>query len=149
MQRSGYKCLKCDDSGIRLSILARNRYAQATLCDCVKIPCPTCKGSGFLLENDEQQREIAITCPDCEERERRIRLYNSARVPKRFVNSRLQQEHRDDSNTEIFDLLELIVRNLPDFLHGLDLQRPDDELFKGMVLMGPPGTGKTLSLIHI
>ena len=143
MQRSGYKCLKCDDSGIRLSILARNRYAQATLCDCVKIPCPTCKGSGFLLENDEQQREIAITCPDCEERERRIRLYNSARVPKRFVNSRLQQEHRDDSNTEIFDLLELIVRNLPDFLHGLDLQRPDDELFKGMVLMGPPGTGKT------
>ena len=148
MQRSGYKCLKCDDSGIRLSILARNRYAQATLCDCVKIPCPTCKGSGFLLENDEQQREIAITCPDCEERERRIRLYNSARVPKRFVNSRLQQEHRDDSNTEIFDLLELIVRNLPDFLHGLDLQRPDDELFKGMVLMGPPGTG-TVSYTHL
>ena len=95
------------------------------------------------MENDELQREIAITCPECEERERRIQLYNSARVPKRFVNSRLQESHRDENNENVFELLKLILRNLPDFLHGLDLQRPGDELFKGMVLMGPPGTGKT------
>ena len=143
MKISEINCLKCEDSGVRLSIVSRKRYAQADLCDCVKIPCTTCKGSGFLLENDELQREIAITCPDCEERQRRIQLYNSARIPKRFVNSRLQKNHCDENNENVFELLRLILRNLPDFLHGLDLQRPGDEFFKGMVLMGTPGTGKT------
>ena len=143
MKKTACDCLKCEDSGVKLSIVSRRRYIQAGLCDCVTVPCPTCKGSGFLLEGDEMQRDMAIQCPNCEERERRIQLYNGARIPKRFVNSRLQHEHRDPDNEHVFDLLTVILQNLPHFLHGDDLPRPGDELFKGMVLMGSPGSGKT------
>ena len=136
-------CLRCSDTRVFISVRPRERYAHARLCDCVSSPCKTCKGTGFLVEQDSFQRDVAITCPDCEQIKKRVQLYNSARIPRRYLNSRLNSQDRDSGNEMVFDLLESIFRLLPQRLSNKNNLQNDTEDLKGMVLMGPPGTGKT------
>ena len=136
-------CLRCNETRIFISVRPRERYAHARLCDCVSSPCKTCKGTGFLVEQDNFQRDVAIVCPDCEQIKQSVQLYNNARIPRRYLNSRLNPNDRDPENEMVFDLLGSIFRLLPQRLSNPNLLQTDSEDLKGMVLMGPPGTGKT------
>ena len=143
MAKSATDCLRCSNTRIFISVRPRDRYAHARLCDCVTIPCKTCKSTGFIVEQDNFQRDVAIVCPDCEQIKQRVQLYNNARIPRRYLNSRLNDQDRDAENEMVFDLLGSIFRLLPQRLSNRNLLQTDSEDLKGMVLMGPPGTGKT------
>ena len=143
MVKTDSACLRCNDTKIYISVRPRERYAHARLCDCISSPCKTCKGTGFIVEQDSFQRDLAIICPDCEQIKQRVQLYNNARIPRRYLNSRLNSEDRDSENEIVFDLLGSIFRLLPQRLSNQNSLQTDSEDLKGMVLMGPPGTGKT------
>jgi DNA replication protein DnaC len=95
------------------------------------------------MEQDSFQRDVALVCPDCEQVKQRVDLYNNARIPRRYCNSRLSTEDQDAENEIVFDLLLSIFRLLPQRLSNQNILQTNDEDLKGMVLMGAPGTGKT------
>ena len=95
------------------------------------------------MEQDSFQRDVALACPDCEQVKQRVGLYNNARIPRRYWNSRLNNKDQDGENEIVFDLLLSILRLLPQRLSNQNILRNEDEDLKGMVIMGPPGTGKT------
>ena len=135
--------MRCNDTRVNISVRPRKRYAHARLCECVSSPCKTCKGTGYIMEQDSFQRDVALVCPDCEQVKQRIELYNNARNPRRYWNSRLNTEDQDDENEIVFDLLLSIFRLLPQRLSNQNILQTEDEDLKGMVIMGSPGTGKT------
>ena len=136
-------CMRCNDTRVNISVRPRKRYAHARLCECVSSPCKTCKGTGYIMEQDSFQRDVALVCPDCEQFKQRVDLYNNARIPRRYWNSRLDTEDQDDENEIVFDLLLSIFRLLPQRLSNQNILQTEDEDLKGMVIMGSPGTGKT------
>ena len=136
-------CMRCNDTRVNISVRPRKRYAHARLCECVSSPCKTCKGTGYIMEQDSFQRDVALVCPDCEQVKQRVELYNYTRIPRRYWNSRLNKEDQDDVNEIVFDLLLSILRLLPQRLSNQNILRTEDEDLKGMVIMGSPGTGKT------
>ena len=95
------------------------------------------------MEQDSFQRDVALVCPDCEQVKQRVDLYNNARIPRRYWNSRLDAEDQDNENEIVFDLLLSIFRLLPQRLSNQNILQTEDEDLKGMVIMGSPGTGKT------
>ena len=136
-------CMRCNDTRVNISVRPRKRYAHARLCECVSSPCKTCKGTGYIMEQDSFQRDVALVCPDCEQFKQRVDLYNNARIPRRYWNSRLDTEDQDDENEIVFDVLLSIFRLLPQRLSNQNILQTEDEDLKGMVIMGSPGTGKT------
>jgi len=143
MAKNSPDCIRCNDTKVYITVRPRQRYAHASLCDCVSSPCKTCKSTGYIVEQDSFQRDLAIVCPDCEQIKQRVQLYNNSRIPRRYKNSHLKEKDRDTENEIVFDLLESIFRLLPQRLNNQDIIENDAEDLKGMVLMGPPGTGKT------
>ena len=135
--------MRCNDTRVNISVRPRKRYAHARLCECVSSPCKTCKGTGYIMEQDSFQRDVALVCPDCEQVKQRVDLYNNARIPRRYWNSRLDAEDQDNENEIVFDLLLSIFRLLPQRLSNQNILQTEDEDLKGMVIMGSPGTGKT------
>ena len=143
MTKSESECHLCNNTRVVINVRSRQRYAHASFCNCVTSPCKTCKSTGYIVEKDSLNRDVAIACPDCEQIKQRVQLYNNARIPRRYKNSHLKLQDRDKENETVFDLLESIFRLLPQRLSNQNLIQNDTEDLKGMVLMGPPGTGKT------
>ena len=79
------------------------------------------------MEQDSFQRDVALVCPDCEQVKQRIDLYNNARIPSRYSNSRLNTEDQDDENEIVFDLLLRIFRLLPQRLSNQNILQTEDE----------------------
>jgi DNA replication protein DnaC len=119
-------CARCDGGGVVFR--PAGSTAEAAVCECSR-HCRTCNDARYLFERDAAGREIARMC-DCERRRVRVRLYNEARVPAKYVTAALSQRFRDRNNAHEFDTLRLFQR---DYQRGC----------KGLLLMGPPGTGKT------
>jgi DNA replication protein DnaC len=136
-------CERCHGTHVLIEAFSGERYAQARLCECFPTPCRTCGGTDFVLRQDKYRRDVAVSCPDCVGRKQRASLYNRARVPKRYLQSRLQESDLDSHNGPIFGLLDTTHRNLPAYLRGRREQNQEASELRGMVLMGPPGTGKT------
>jgi len=143
MGKTEPECHLCNNTRVYINVRSRQRYAHASVCNCIASPCKTCKGTEYIVEKDSSQRDVAIACPDCEQIKQKIQLYNNARIPRRYKNSHLMKQDRDKENEMVFDLLESILRLLPQRLTNQNLFQNDTEDLKGMVLMGPPGTGKT------
>ena len=143
MAENDKDCFRCNNTRILVNVKSRQRYATASLCDCVSRQCKTCKNTGYIVEQDNLLRDVAIVCPDCKQIKQRVQLYNNSRIPRRYKNSQLNEKDRDSGNEIVFNLLTSIFRSLPQKLlhHNSDNEDLDD--LKGMVLMGPPGTGKT------
>ena len=136
-------CERCHGTHVLIEATPGQRYARGRLCECFPTPCHACSGTGFILRRDRFHREMAASCPECVGRLQRVELYNEARVPRRYLHSRLQATDQDKHNAQIFSLLDAIHRNLPDYLRTHQEQGSTTDDLKGMVLMGPPGTGKT------
>ncbi len=138
-------CARCGGTYVLTDHSVHEEYAQARFCGCFPDPCPSCKGTGFAITTDAQGRDIAARCPDCEKVRNRIKLFNLARIPKKYSHSKLSREDRDEENKAIYNLLKVILKNYKDLQNPpkpeeADSRRPEAH---GLVLMGPPGTGKT------
>ena len=104
MSKSKSECHICDNTRIFISVQSRQRYAKASLCSCLEDPCSTCKSTGYIVEKDSLQRDVAIVCPDCEQIKHKVQLYNNARIPQRYKNSNLKEKDRDKENEIVFVL---------------------------------------------
>lgn len=120
------RCAKCQGTGILIE--PDGSTATASLCACAR-QCEVCRGARYLFTRDAAGRELARMC-ECEVRRHRARLYNEARVPAKFYDSRLVEPQRDRENFNAFNTFALLARHY---------SRQD----RGIVLMGPPGVGKT------
>lgn len=119
-------CAVCNGAGVVLSPVGA--YAQATVCEC-QLHCEVCQDSRVILQRDQLGREYARPC-ECATLRQRVKLYNQAQVPAKFINARLSDDQRDKDNQQVFNALRLWTQKY--VRHQ-----------KGLVLMGPPGVGKT------
>ena len=119
-------CQRCEGTGVVFR--PAGSTVEAVVCECSR-HCSTCGDARYLFERDRVGREIARMC-DCERRRVRVRLYNEARVPSRYLNATLADRYKDRYNSAAFDSLRVLAR-----------QHQSSD--KGLLLMGPPGTGKT------
>ena len=129
-------CPDCHGYKVRLTTSSQSEFVVAKPCSCVPKVCPTCKGDRFIIERDRFHRDIAKPCPDCVEWTHNLKLYNEAKVPKRYYKSQLLSKDRDQDNENIFTTLSTI----PKIVKSGTRNEAD---MKGFVLMGLPGTGKT------
>ncbi len=118
-------CNKCGGTGIRIEPAAR---AEAVECECAR-RCPICHGARFNFEKDAARRDVATIC-ECERRRIRIRMFNEAGVPGKFVDARLDNRFRDKHSNVAFGVFRMLAQ---DYERGK----------KGILLMGPSGVGKT------
>ena len=143
LPRQAEACARCNETHILIESIGKYRYVQASICQCFSLPCTTCQGTGFVLGLDPFQREIAINCPNCTGLQQRINLFNQARIPTRYLFSRLASKDRDNCNVQAFDMLAIVLKTLGKALEAKREHRSMDNDLRGIVLMGSPGTGKT------
>ncbi|MGK5090711.1 ATP-binding protein [Deltaproteobacteria bacterium TL4] len=139
---SSSACLRCNETHILIEAPSNSWYSEASICECFVMPCISCHGARFVLERDALNREVAIPCPRCETLKRHILLYNAARIPKRYVESRLAPGDMDADNRNVYLLMKAILRDLSP-ARETTTDHEDLEELKGMMLMGGAGTGKT------
>ncbi|MBM4352755.1 MAG: ATP-binding protein [Deltaproteobacteria bacterium] len=120
-------CARCEGSGYLLG--TDGEHASARRCACMT-PCSRCGGSHLLVTRDEKGNNLAVRCA-CDQLDRRIQLFNDARVPARFSGSFIEdlvETHRTQKEVKYA------------LLKHRDAYQPGDS---GFLLWGEPGVGKT------
>jgi DNA replication protein DnaC len=126
-------CVHCGGSGIIVS--AGRDTARADRCACQGV-CAVCGGSGFQVE-ERDGRRFRGACPACRNLDRRVRLFNTARIPRRFAGKSLEGF---DAKTGEQRTVKMISREVAETLcRGAE----------GLLLAGPPGVGKTHLLVAL
>ena len=97
-------CERCHGTRVLIETDPGQRYARGRLCECFPTPCHACGGTGFILRRDRFHREMAASCPECVGRLQRVELYNEARVPRRYLHSRLQVTDQDKHNLSLIHI---------------------------------------------
>lgn len=78
-----HDCETCND--VRLVIKARGDCAVAERCDCR--PVGKCCTDGYNSEQDRFGYWVSRPCTKCAEPERRKKLFNASRIPRRFYRA--------------------------------------------------------------
>ncbi len=94
--------------------------------------CPTCRGSGFVVQTDERGVASATPCA-CADRDRDQRRLRAARIPRRYDHCTLA-EFDDLNNPHLKLAREFAVDWVERWHPGVEL---------GLLFHGSPGTGKT------
>lgn len=132
------QCKTCGDA--RYVVGFRRDYAVAKRCPSCMSVCPSCQGEGFLFQSRKRGYQSVSPCPDCTNLDRRIALFNDARLPARYHNKDIERfEDRRDGKGQ---------GNLPEI--KLRLYRYAEEFVEGnpgLLMSGRVGTGKTHLLV--
>lgn len=124
-------------------------FARARLVEEGFKQCGVCHGHGFTYQMDALNREYMVRCKAFDQYERKVKVYNNARIPNRYHNAMLSEAEKTPENRHIFQLLRALLGNLRDNRATLQPNSQQgsgptkQKLLKGMVLMGKTGTGKT------
>jgi DNA replication protein DnaC len=115
----------------RYTITAGQEFAVAARCQACFRVCPTCGGAGVLFKEDWTGALTSKIC-SCRTLDERLRLFNDATVPRRYINADLNSFDVRGNES---------LRNV--HLALLKLERDFEPGQKGIGLSGPVGSGKT------
>ena len=122
-------CKVCQNK--QYTISAGQEFAVAARCHACFQVCPTCSGAGVLFKEDWTGAVTSKIC-SCRTVDERLRLFNDATVPRRYINADLNSfDWRD--NKSLRDVQLALLKLERDFEPGQ----------KGIGLSGPVGSGKT------
>lgn len=127
-----HDCETCND--LRLVIKARGDYAVAERCGCR--PLGECCTDGYIGEQDRFGYWVSRPCTTCAEPERRKKLFNASRIPRRF--------HRASFRT-----WEPAPANRHARARAYKFAQEFAEGDPGLLFYGDPGRGKTHLLVGI
>ena len=124
------RCSVCDNTN--MEVVPMGQYAQAGLCPKCSKKCHFCDGVGFVMSRDDLGRETATRC-ECKIIERKIDLFNRAKIPSQFY----------DATYDNFD-----IKSDPTLKAALAqskflLKNYHKGLWQGLLFMGGVGVGKT------
>lgn len=125
-------CLICN--GLGYIIKEGTQFAEAIKCSCLSqcLKCNNSKYQKIVINNYVFYKKC-----DCANLDNRIKLFNNARIPKKFYNKTLENYEHKGGN-QGFIRMELLT-----FRKKFPLEK------KGLLLFGLPGVGKTHLLVSI
>ncbi|NOZ02268.1 MAG: ATP-binding protein [Deltaproteobacteria bacterium] len=109
-------------------------FAKASVCEC-RMPCPDCGGTGYVIEDGEDDGPPTMTRCSCHELNRRISIFNNAGIPASMHDKTLENFHVGRGSTGNLGEVRLHLKR-----YRQSFSPPS---IKGLLLSGPPGTGKT------
>ncbi len=120
-------CARC--RGVQVLFDAQGDLARAAVCECVS-RCALCDGTGRVIQ-EQAGALFASTCA-CRGLQRRVGLFNRARIPRHFATRGLEtfQPYDDAPLKAALTRVQAFAEGYPKF-------------GKGLLLWGPTGTGKT------
>ena len=122
-------CTTCNNRRYRTR--AGNEQAVAARCPACSAVCADCDGRGYTFVTDWTGALVASPC-GCAELDRRIALFNAARLPRRYAEADLEAGTRDVNDS-------VRVARLACYKLTVGF-KPGDP---GIGLTGPVGCGKT------
>ncbi len=127
------ECPEC--GGERLQVFARGDFARARRCERCS-PRGGCCDDGFVVARDERGQLVARPCPTCRAVDRRVELFDRAKLPARYADATLA------SFRPLTGLREA-AKDAFLFAREFEPGRP------GLLYYGPVGRGKTHLVVGI
>ncbi len=131
-------CKSCEGRGY--TVRRSRDFSVAQRCaECMQV-CPACNGEGFLFEHKKRGYQSVTPCVRCTNLDRRVQLYNEARLPARYFEKDLFG-FEDSARGKPLGNLPKIKRLIYDYRDAFTTGQ------KGLLMSGRVGTGKTHLLV--
>ncbi|MZH03074.1 MAG: ATP-binding protein [Nitrospinae bacterium] len=134
-------CSTCRDSQYVLS--NRKGKVQAKACKC--FDCETCQGTGRILQEDAEGISRIRECK-CAEFNNRLKLFNQAGIPGKFVHEGLDNYEVTPSPLRHRSLKDALSRSRTFIKEFVQMK---GQYSQGLIFMGDPGLGKTHLAVSI